>query len=391
MLSVVFVTFECFALLINVLKDQDDFYDQRDSILARLNAKDLARFARISGDPVLGWDRRGPSVNRGEACSSAEVTYTSDAQGARTYSGYDRDHAKILVVGDSFTEGAEAGDDETYPAVLANMLGVSVANHGVGGYGPVQAFLSFKGKIGLYPDARVVILGIMYENVYRMVNSYRAVLNENAFSYGLKPYISNGKIVPHPGQAVLEDIDLFRDAAESAFDHDFWAKPKLEFPYFVSLLRGIGSHYFYYLRLQKRLRKWDIPEYYITFRSDLFVSELVSLLNQYASFARAANLTPVAVFIPRNGYDTQSASAFIEANRSRLAPGLVVGDVGSADIDWSAFNQINSETGDPCHPSSYGYRRIAEYVADLLRVGGVWPAQASAGLTANAGLSQHQP
>jgi hypothetical protein len=41
--------------------------------------------------------------------------------------------------------------------------------------------------------------------------------------------------------------------------------------------------------------------------------------------------------------------------------------VGAADIDWGAFNQTNSENGDPCHPSSYGYSKIAEYVADLLR------------------------
>lgn len=388
MLGIVFVTFECFALLVNAVADPDDIYDQRESVLDRLNAEDLAKFVRYAGDPILGWDHRGPVSERARDCSGAEVIYTHDAQRARTYSGYDRDHVKILVVGDSYTDGMEVNDDQAYPAALAYELGVSVANHGMGGTGPVQAFLNLKQKIGLYPEARVVILGIMYENVYRMVNSYRPVLYEGAADYGLKPYIANGEIMPHPGQEVLEDINRFKEAADNAFERDFWAKPKPAFPYFVSLLRGLGSHYFRYLRMQKVLRNWGIPEYRYTYRSELFVSELVSLLNQYARFAGAANLTPVAIFIPRNRYDTRSAGEFIEANRSRLADGLVLGDVGSADIDWSMFNQTDAKSGDPCHPSPYGYERVAAYIADLLRTEAVWPGQSSAGLPVDTRLAQ---
>jgi len=50
----------------------------------------------------------------------------------------------------------------------------------------------------------------------------------------------------------------------------------------------------------------------------------------------------------------------------------VVGDVGMADIDWGRFNRIDLKRGDPCHPSVYGYARIADYVAALLRNSGVW-------------------
>jgi hypothetical protein len=391
MLGFIFLVFESLALLVNAFKDQDDIYDHRERVLARLNGKELARFARVSGDPMLGWDHHGPRVIQGTTCPGAQVDYTFDELGARNYTGYERDNAQIVAVGDSFTNGAEVGDDEAYPAVLANILGVSVANHGVGGYGPVQAFLSLKQKIGLYPQARVVVLGVMYENVYRMMNSYRPVLYENAFDYGLKPYLSQGEIRPHPGREVLEDIDRFKDYAGSAFDYDFWAKPKPTFPYFISLLRGLGSHYFYFLRFQKRLRKYGMPEYFLTFRSGKFSSEVLGLLNQYAGFAREAGLTPVVVFIPRNDYDTQSATVFIEANRDRFAKGLLVGDVGAADMDWDGFNQTKSENGDPCHPTPYGYSKIAEYVADLLRRSGAWPAQAAAGVSADAGITQIQP
>jgi hypothetical protein len=52
---------------------------------------------------------------------------------------------------------------------------VSVANFGVGGYGPDQAVLKVESLIDLFPRARVVVLAIMYDQVGRMVNSYRPV------------------------------------------------------------------------------------------------------------------------------------------------------------------------------------------------------------------------
>src|SRR5215471_18633844 len=47
--------------------------------------------------------------------------------------------ADVLVVGDSFTFGAQVSDDETWPACLERKLGRGVDNGGVGGYGTAQA------------------------------------------------------------------------------------------------------------------------------------------------------------------------------------------------------------------------------------------------------------
>src|SRR5215472_4444417 len=47
--------------------------------------------------------------------------------------------AEVLVVGDSFTFGAQVSDDETWPACLERKLGRGVDNGGVGGYGTAQA------------------------------------------------------------------------------------------------------------------------------------------------------------------------------------------------------------------------------------------------------------
>ena len=65
----------------------------------------------------------------------------------------------------------------------------------------------------------VVILGIMYENIFRMVNSYRPVLTNKSSVYGLKPYIHEGGIRPHPGQPVLKDIDLVAEPLVNAVEH----------------------------------------------------------------------------------------------------------------------------------------------------------------------------
>jgi hypothetical protein len=127
-------------------------------------------------------------VYRAKNCVGLEVVASYNTAGARVYPGYDEKSASVITVGDSFTHSTEIGNDETYPAQLAKQLGASVANHGVGGFGPVQRYLNLKQKIHLYPQARTVVLGIMYENIYRMMNSCRPVyIGVAKRLYGLKP------------------------------------------------------------------------------------------------------------------------------------------------------------------------------------------------------------
>jgi lysophospholipase L1-like esterase len=66
----------------------------------------------------------------------------------------------IVVLGDSHTYGVNVKSDESWPAQLARMSGMSAYNLGVGGYGPLQYYylmdkaLSFKPRyviLGLYP------------------------------------------------------------------------------------------------------------------------------------------------------------------------------------------------------------------------------------------------
>ncbi len=348
----------------------EDLYDHRVPVLARMTPRALEAFRNGPGDPVLGWDPRGPATVEEPNCLGELVAYDVDSHGARSYPGYDGLTADVVVVGDSYTQGAEVPGGETYPAQLAQLLGASVANYGVGGYGPVQSFLRLQRKLALHPHARFVVLGIMYENVYRMLNRYRPVLYDKASPFSFKPYMAGGRLAPHPGEAAIADVAGARRYAEHAFAEDFWAKPQHRFPYSLSLLRAVRSNFFYFRKLQKRLRVFGVHEYFLTFRSEAVGAGLFGLLDLYAEFADSRGVIPVVLFIPRNYLDTRSVSKLIAGHRGRFPPDLVIGDLAKADVDWSAFNLVNREEDNICHPSPYGYGQIAAYAAELVRAAG---------------------
>jgi hypothetical protein len=366
-LFLVFVILEVIGYLSVFLTD--DLYDDRETVLARVEEGRLADLRREGIDPIVGWKYRGPEVDTDCNCQGTRIEYAFDQFGARLYSGYDSRTAEIVLSGDSYTHGYEVAADDSFAAVTAGILGVSVANHGVGGYGPVQAFLSLQQNLPHYPRAKFVVLGIMYENIFRMVNSYRPVLTNKSSVYGLKPYIAKGHIKPHPGRQVLKDIDTYKAFADRAFDTDFWGKPKHAFPFSVSYIRGLGSNYCYFKKLARRLRRIGVPEFFLAYRSDTFSIELLSLLNSFREFAKTNSVKPVVLFIPRDRFDTKSVSRFIERNKRRFQHDLIIGDVGTADVDWEKYNLLDMRDKDNirfCHPSPYGHRMIAEYLAKLL-------------------------
>jgi hypothetical protein len=349
----------------------DDIYDHRGTVLPKL--QDDVRNERELGklDPATGWDYRGPLVARDCNCQGTEVTYSFDQNGARVYGGYNGDLATVVLVGDSYTHGSEVAADDTYAAQLSKLLDTPVANLGVGGFGPVQAFLNLKRKLSLYPKTRVVILGIMYENIFRMVNSYRPVLADKSEPYRIKPYIAQGEI-RQLDPDVLESIDAFRHYANAAFDQDFWAKPRHRFPFIQAFARALTSNYVYHKRLPHKLRKIGMPEYYLAYRATSFTRELVRLLVQFTEFARQQHVKPVVVFIPRDKYDTQSVSQFIRLNNDQLPDDLQLIDVGAADIDWMRYNLTESKDPDNisiCHPSPYGHEKIAIAISRTLQEG----------------------
>lgn len=358
----------------------DDLFDERAPVLARLDAAEQATFAAQYGDPVLGWSRRGAGVSEDRDCHDRRVVYTSDADGARTYPGFDPAQARVIAIGDSYTFGVEADDADAYPARLAARMGASVANQGVAGYDPLQSMLLLERKADRYPAAEVAVLAIMYEDVLRLVNRYRPTLHDARMLYAFKPYMENGSAVPHPGERALNDPAELRRLVNDAYDHDFWARPPLRFPYTLSIARAVASNAFLLRDLPRELRKRGVPEFAFAFRSERIAGEVGAFFERFAALAEANGLRPVVVFLPRSRFDTTSASRFIEREGHRFPPGLTVVDAGSAPIDWSRYNLevVDGDDLDICHPSAYGYDAIAAYVAGVIGAEALSPAPAAA-------------
>ncbi len=221
-------------------KLRPDLFDYRDEVLAKLTPRALERFNATIASNVLGWDNP-EGVSRLPNCLGAQVTYSYDEARVRLSGRRSSRDAVVLVAGDSFTQGADVSDEDTYPAALERALDVGVANLGVGGYGPDQALLKLELLIGRFPRARIAVLSILYEDTARMVNSFRPVLfRDTGVLFGFKPFLREGVIQGLIGGDPFRDIGTMKAAANMAFDTDFWRRPRARFPYiaFPAVLLG---------------------------------------------------------------------------------------------------------------------------------------------------------
>lgn len=150
-------------------------------------------------DEKLGW-RHAANVRRvfvNEYGESALVI-----QNAHGHRGPLRDFAhrerryRVLVLGDSFTEGVQVGEEDLFTAQLERELpDIEFINAGVGGYGTVQEYL-FLASEGLKYSPDLVLL-MFFEND----------LSDNCLSYypgfGPRPY----GVVRSDGVHVVEELD----------------------------------------------------------------------------------------------------------------------------------------------------------------------------------------
>lgn len=133
-------------------------------------------------DPVLGW-----TVKPWTDIDSFE---TIDYGIRRNFDETTVRTGAVLAVGDSFTEGWEVEDHESWPAVLEQMTGVPVVNAGIGGYGADQIILRAEQLLPI-AKPKVLIVGLLESDIYRAGHSV----------FGApKPYftLENGELRYHP-------------------------------------------------------------------------------------------------------------------------------------------------------------------------------------------------
>jgi lysophospholipase L1-like esterase len=133
-------------------------------------------------DPALGWTLRANHASAGHQTLDHGIRRNFQETALRT--------GQILAVGDSYTEGWEVSDGETWPAHLERLTGRAVLNGGVGGYGTDQIILRAEQLLPIVRP-KVLIIGFLEFDIYRAAHSH----------FGApKPYftLENGALRYHP-------------------------------------------------------------------------------------------------------------------------------------------------------------------------------------------------
>lgn len=133
-------------------------------------------------DDELGWKHR-PNASRTYSTDGVTAAVTTNALGLRgPIPAAESDRPRVLVLGDSFTDGLEVSDDELFTTVWNGLRpDLQIVNAGVGGYGTVQ---ELDVLVRLAPVVRPSLCVLMV---------YANDLNDNVMPFyptiGARPYV----------------------------------------------------------------------------------------------------------------------------------------------------------------------------------------------------------
>lgn len=322
------------------------------------------RYLERNFDARTGWHSRHSTTYESDNCLGERFRTTLDAHGARKTAL--EGEPRIVIVGDSYTLGQEVSDEDTYASRLAERLQLPVANLGIAAFGPLQAIIRLEEMIELYPEAEVVVLAIMYENIRRMRNSYRPAYHAiSNFRYGFKPFLEIhdevAREMPSPNQPRAESPEALRTRIEEAFRTDYWATAPRGFPYTLALYRTL-QHESVWLRLLGNIRQaLGGSEFSREYQHPDNQAGLLALARRLTEFSSQRGLEARIVFLPEDTHGLGDPEALVARINAELGR-VIAADAGTMSIDWSTYNLRPGR----CHPSPAGHGAIAEFVASFL-------------------------
>ena len=151
-------------------------------------------------DPELGWTLKPWDQVDGYTTIAYGIRPNFDERTVRT--------GGVFAVGDSFTQGWEVDDNETWPAYLERLTEVPVVNAGVGGYGTDQIILRAERLLPIVKP-KILIVGFLEADVFRTGHSV----------FGApKPYftIEAGSLRYHPPEFQAPRTNTWLRQIESA-------------------------------------------------------------------------------------------------------------------------------------------------------------------------------
>lgn len=343
-----------------------------DGYLASISDETLKVSAELSRsgnfyspDQQLGWIRR---VNSQLSFPNG-TTISTDSLGSRRIPGVSGP-AAISSFGNSFTEGLEVDDGETWQAYIANSTGRAVLNFGVSGYGPDQALLTLETRLHAGIRTPIVILAMVNENMNRIMNDFRLFYTYPVVDMFLafKPMFveenDNHELVNfRPSD--MTNRDQLRTAMVEASRHDaFYAArtERLSFPHTVNGLRFLRRH-------------GISPTIAWPGNSAAARRRMSHILSRFLRNARRYEFKPVFLLLPENTQELRKRRGGEHPFLKSLVEnpelnGLIYidavkalsGDNRNSYVPEFDFNKYNRET----HPSPYGNQAIAAVVLHAL-------------------------
>lgn len=272
--------------------------------------------------PLLGWDYP-PGLEYEDARG---ILYTHGIQGERRCTtGFDT--TLISTYGDSFTYCDEVGDSDTWQTYLGDKLHTNVLNFGVGGYGTDQALLKY--ELHDTMPAKIAILGVLPENINRVVNIYRPFYTYTDALRGTKPVFFKDsdeiRLIPNPITSVAELPKLDQEQfLQELGKFDYWYQldrslPRFTFPYvlsfygwkdaaFAQLTAGVKEFFG-----GKTRHPWNLYE------EEGPLSIMCYIADRFVTTARSRGAEPLIVIMPHTDYVVEMtdkrmvrAAAFME-------------------------------------------------------------------------------
>jgi len=272
----------------------EDLNDKHKGILAAQIA-DTSSYMMFDRD--LGWTIR-PNGNKPQ--------YKANSKGLRATREYSLEpppgKVRVAAFGDSFIHASGVPTGFTWEEKLEGLVPeLEVINFGIPGTAPDQALLRYR-REGVQYHSNVVLIGMMSENINRMVNTFRPFYFPKSGLPFSKPRfaLQRGRLVllENPIRSLDEYRDLLRDPEAwlpRLGEHDYFYRrhnyrSRFDFLPSVRFARIIGDQYFNQPTFQPNgLYNPRSEAYQVTFR----------VLDQFYREALEHGSLPVIVLFPQ--------------------------------------------------------------------------------------------
>jgi hypothetical protein len=212
----------------------------------------------------------------------------------------------IASFGDSYTHCTGVRDDETWQTYLAALLEADVYNFGTGGFGTDQAYLKYL-AVRSSLETPIVVLGLISENINRIVNVYRPFYFPKTGIRLPKPRFTltaeGLELIENPLRSA-DDIPLLVDEGfiRKLGEHDYWYNrdryPVRRFPYVRILLNRRMWREAFHGKLDRRIDDVD-PRPWEDLWGDPRVSELMfAILGSFIGEVRGSGRIPIIMILP---------------------------------------------------------------------------------------------